>query len=199
MTINLSKKLPIAGIDYWPDAADWVEPLTEPPTPPSLIWQALLFLVVFAALQVSWLLLRDNNIGHFIRGDVTVKPAVMLINWLSPQIHATAFGNQILANGGGLVIKLGCEGVEALFILIAAFVTAPLSRAAMLKGILVGTLFVYGFNQLRILVLFYTFRSDKALFSLLHNTIAPLALIGLAGVFFYLWLAKYGKQVQVVT
>jgi exosortase family protein XrtM len=189
----VNNKIPIAGIDYWPDAADWVEPLPESKTAPSLVWQALLFLLVFAVLQVSWLLVRDHHLGHFIRGDVTVKPAVMLINWFSPQIHATAYGNQILANGGGLVIKLGCEGVEALFILMAAFVTAPLAPVDKLKGILYGTLFVYVFNQIRILVLFYSFRADKDLFELLHNTIAPLALIALAGVFFYFWLTKYGQ------
>ena len=190
----MTKKTPIAGIDYWPDATDWQNAPTPTHNPPSLIVQALLFVSVFAVLQVSWLLVRDNSVGHFIRGDVTVKPAVALINLISPQIHATAFGNQILANGGGLVIKLGCEGVEALFVLIAALVTASLPRSALLKGMLWGTLFVYGFNQVRILVLFYAFRSDKALFGLLHNTIAPLVLIGFAGIFFYLWLAKYGHQ-----
>lgn len=193
----MSKKIPIAGVDYWPDAAEWDNIPTPSPEPPSLIVQALLFLLVFATLQVGWLLIRDNAFGYFIRGDLTVKPAVMLINTLSPQIHAKAYGNQILAAGGGLVVKLGCEGVEALFILIAAFVTAPLSRADKLKGILCGTLFVYGFNQIRILVLFYAYRADKPLFYLLHGTIAPLALIALAGLFFHWWLVKHSTDKSV--
>lgn len=193
----MSKKIPIAGVDYWPDAADWENIPTPSPEPPSLIDQALLFLLVFALLQVGWLFVRDNAFGHWVRGDLTVKPAVMLINTLSPQIHATAYGNQILAAGGGLVVKLGCEGVEALFILIAALVTAPLSRKSILNGVLYGTLFIYSFNQLRILALFYAFRADKPLFYLLHGTIAPLALIALAGLFFHWWLVKHstGKPV----
>lgn len=143
---------------------------------------------------MGWLFLRDNTFGHFIRGDLTVKPAVMLINTFSPQINATAYGNQILAAGGGLVVKLGCEGVEALFILIAALVTAPLSRKSILNGIFYGTLFIYSFNQLRILALFYAFRADKPLFYLLHGTIAPLALIALAGLFFHWWLVKHSTD-----
>jgi len=190
----LSKKIPIAGVDYWPDAADWQNIPPPSPEPPSLIVQALLFLLVFALLQVGWLLVRDNAFGHWVRGDLTVKPAVMLINTLSAQIHATANGNQILAAGGGLVVKLGCEGVEALFILIAALVTAPLSRKSILNGIFYGTLFIYSFNQLRILALFYAFRADKPLFYLLHGTIAPLALITLAGLFFHGWLVKYSTD-----
>lgn len=190
----MSKKLPIAGIDYWPDATDWHNIPTPTPEPPSLVVKALLFLLVFAVLQVSWLFLRDNTFGHFIRGDLTVKPAVMLINSLSPQIHAKAYGNQILAAGGGLVVKLGCEGLEALFILIAALATAPLPRKAILNGIAFGTLFIYTFNQLRILGLFYAYRADKPLFHFLHGTIAPLVLIVLAGLFFHWWLVNHSTH-----
>jgi len=158
---------------------------------PSLFRQALEFLLIFICLQFSWLSERDQEFGHFIRGNITVKPAVMLINLLSPQIHAVAFGNQIIAPGGGLVIKLGCEGLEALFILIAAFATSSLSRSTMFMGIFIGTLYIYALNQARILLLFYTNRVDKALFHLLHTTIAPMVLITLVGLFFHWWLKTH--------
>jgi exosortase family protein XrtM len=191
----LHKKQPKAGIDYWPNQLEWTDAPKHKTKQPSLIIQALLFLLVFAILQVGWLLVRDNAFGHFIRGDMTVKPVVKLINFLSPQINAMALGNQIIAPGGGLVVKLGCEGVEALFILLAAFLITPLSRSAMLKGILFGTVLVYVLNQARILLLFYAFRADKPLFLLLHGTIAPIALIALAGLFFHWWLMKYGTAI----
>lgn len=56
--------------------------------------QAVLFLLVFGILQVSWLLVRDNAFGHFIRGDITVKPAVHVINIITPQVKATALLNK---------------------------------------------------------------------------------------------------------
>jgi exosortase family protein XrtM len=186
----MSETKPIAGIDYWPNADEWKKQPTPPPKPPSLIVHAVLFLLVFTILQVGWLLVRDNNFGHFIRGDLTVKPAVSLINTLSPSIHASALGNQIKAKGGGLVIKLGCEGVEALFILIAAIVNAPLSRMAKLNGILWGTLLIFVVNQARIVALFYAFRADKSIFYFLHGTFAPLMLIVIAGLFFHWWIVK---------
>lgn len=186
----MSKKSPIPGVDDWPDATDLQEMPPQPPNPTSLVEHALLFLLVFSSLQVMWLLVRDNYFGHFIRGDLTVRPAVSLINTLTPSINATALGNQILAQGGGLVVKLGCEGVEALFLLLAALVTAPLSWRHKLTGIAYGTLFIYMFNQLRILSLFYAFRVDKQAFYLLHGTIAPLILVALGGVFFQWWLLK---------
>ena len=184
----MNNKKPIAGIDYWPDSAEWKNPLPEQPT---LFRQTFVFILTFICLQFSWLLLRDHTIGHFIRGEITVKPAVLLINLLSPKIHAVSFGNQIIAAGGGLVIKLGCEGLEAIFILISAFAASSISRSSKFTGIFIGTLYIYALNQTRILLLFYTNRADKALFHLLHTTIAPMVLITLVGFFFHWWLKTH--------
>lgn len=178
----MSKKLPIPGIDYWPDEKEW---LTPKPEQPPLFSQAFLFILVFACLQLGWLMQRDHDLGHFIRGEITVKPAVMLINLLSPHVHAVAFGNQIIASGGGLVIKLGCEGLEVFFILVAAIASSSLSISSMLKATLAGVIYIYLLNQARILILFYTNRTDKALFHLLHTSIAPMVMIALVGLFFH--------------
>jgi exosortase family protein XrtM len=186
----MHKNRPIPGVDYWPDQNEWSN--DTPPKPPSLFIQALGFIILFILFQASWQMVRDEAIGHFVRGEITVKPAVKLINILSPEIGAVANGNQIKASGGGLVIKIGCEGVEALFILMAALLTANMGWRAKLGGILIGTAFVYVFNQARILGLFYAFRMDKPFFYFLHGAVAPLALIGLAGLFFNYWLIKYG-------
>jgi exosortase family protein XrtM len=185
---EMENKSKIAGVDYWPDN---IHQVNQSGKSPSLLRQAILFLFIFALFQVGWLLIRENAFGHFVRGEITVKPAVALINLFSPTIDAQAIGNQILAPGGGLVIKLGCEGLEAMFILIAAMVISNVNFKNKLKGILTGILLVYGLNQARILLLFYTNRTDKALFHLLHATIAPIVLIALVGIFYYWWLSKH--------
>ena len=192
----MPKKKQIAGIDYWPDNTEFVNQ-HEPK--PSLLRQTILFFFIFALLQVGWLLLRDNAFGHFVRGEITVKPAVTLINLLSPSINAQALGNQIIAPGGGLVIKLGCEGLEAMFILIAAIIASSVKFKNMISGLLMGTLLVYVLNQARILILFYTNRADKALFHLLHATIAPIILIAIVGIFYYWWLNKNQITINPLT
>lgn len=195
---------PIPGVDYWPDQSEWPsqeKDYQEKYTPEnphqdkpnlagSLFTQALVFILLFILMQAGWQMVRDDDIGHFIRGTVTVKPAVMLIHLLTPQIQASALGNQILAPGGGLVIKIGCEGIEALFILIAGLFSVTMAWRAKLSGIILGLVLIYTVNEIRILILFYAFRADKALFQLLHGTIAPLALIAIAGLFYHYWLLK---------
>ena len=188
---------PIPGIDYWPDQSEWPSQEKQRPENPhqdqanpagSLIKQALVFILLFILMQAGWQMVRDDAIGHFIRGTVTVKPAVMLIHLLTPHIQASALGNQILAPGGGLVIKIGCEGIEALFILIAGLLSVTMAWRAKLSGMLLGLIQIYFVNEIRILVLFYAFRTDKAFFQLLNGTIAPLALIAIAGLFYHYWL-----------
>ena len=188
---------PIPGVDYWPDQSEWPSQEKQRPENPHqdqanpaglLIKQALVFILLFIFMQAGWQMVRDDAIGHFIRGTVTVKPSVMMIHLLTPHIQASALGNQILAPGGGLVIKIGCEGIEALFILIAGLFSVTMAWRAKLSGMLLGLMLIYVVNEIRILVLFYAFRADKALFQLLHGTIAPLALIAIAGLFYHYWL-----------
>jgi exosortase/archaeosortase family protein len=185
---------PIPGVDYWPDQSEWPSQNNtnqENPSPAgALLKQALVFILLFILMQAGWQMVRDEAIGHFIRGTITIKPAVMLIHLLTPQIAASAVGNQILAPGGGLVIKIGCEGVEALFILIAALMSVTMAWRNKCLNIFLGTGLIYIVNEVRILILFYAFRSDKALFQLLHGTIAPLALIAIAGLFYHYCLIK---------
>jgi exosortase/archaeosortase family protein len=185
---------PIPGVDYWPDQSEWPSQNNtnqENPSPAgALLKQALVFILLFILMQAGWQMVRDEAIGHFIRGTITIKPAVMLIHLLTPQIAASAVGNQILAPGGGLVIKIGCEGVEALFILIAALMSVTMAWRNKCLNIFLGTGLIYIVNEVRILILFYAFRSDKALFQLLHGNIAPLALIAIAGLFYHYCLIK---------
>ena len=93
----------------------------------------------------------------------------------------------IRAPGGGLNILNGCEGLEALFLLIAAFAVAPLTWQAKLLGAGLGVLVVFAVNQARILVLFYAYRADHALFDQLHSTVTPIAVVLLVSAYFYVW------------
>lgn len=184
---SISSK-PILGADYWPD--NFVEQDT-PPKQMGVVTQVIIFLLCFTLLQFGWQVVRDDDFGHFVRGAATVKPATQMIHWLSPQIDAVANGNQIKASGGGIVVKIGCEGLEAMFILIAAFIVAPLKWMPKLVGMLLGTLLIYLSNQVRIVSLFYAYRADKPLFYLLHGTITPIVLVTIACLFFYFWLARF--------
>ncbi|MGZ3238773.1 MAG: exosortase/archaeosortase family protein [Burkholderiaceae bacterium] len=160
----------------------------------ALIFQAIFFLFAFMLLQGLWLAARDTWIERFSVNTVTVKTAVTLINSLTSEVGAIAIENRIDAPGGGITIANGCEGTDALFLLVAAIAACPFSWRVRVVGLLTGSFLVLALNQIRIITLFYAFRNDKALFGLLHHTVAPIALIAAASLFFLAWSTHHSRR-----
>jgi exosortase/archaeosortase family protein len=125
--------------------------------------------------------------------DVTVRPAVTLVNLLTPTVSARAAGPTMRAQGGSLKIINGCDGTEALFLLSAAFLVAPLPWRYRVRGLLLGVPVVFVVNELRIIALFYANRADRSLFDLLHGTVTPIAVILLVAGYFYACLVAHAR------
>jgi exosortase/archaeosortase family protein len=164
------------------------EPAPHVPDNRAAIWRSVLvFVMVIALLQCGWKLARDTAVERAVIHVATVQTSVALIHLLTPEVQAQAQGARIRAPGGGINILNGCEGTEALFLLIAAMAAHRASWRQRLVGFVAGTVAVFGLNQLRVLALFYSFRSDPALFDQLHGLVTPLLLIGAAVILFAAW------------
>jgi exosortase/archaeosortase family protein len=148
-----------------------------------------LFVAVFAVLQLSWQGARGTRLEQVVVHDLTVVPAVAVVNWITPRVDARALGFSLRAPGGGLNILNGCEGLEALFLLVAALSVAPLPWRSRLLGLILGAPFVFVLNQVRIVTLFYAALSSHTLFDSLHSIVTPIAVILAVAVYFYAWLA----------
>jgi exosortase/archaeosortase family protein len=164
-----------------------------------VILRAVVFAVAFVLLQLSWQGLRGTVVERVVVQEVTVRSAVLLVNALTPDVHARGDGISVRARGGGLRIENGCEGMEVWFLLFAAFLVAPLPRKSRCLGFLLGTAVVFIVNQLRILALFYANRDDHALFDLLHATVTPVAVILLVAGYFYVWLIFSARRPAAAT
>ncbi|MBI5751405.1 MAG: archaeosortase/exosortase family protein [Hydrogenophilales bacterium] len=151
----------------------------------------LIFMAAFIALQWAWGQARGTVVERLIIDQATVRPAAFLVNLISPSTSAYADGSRLKAPGGGINILNGCEGTEVLFLLYAALLAAPFAWRARLLGTVAATLFVYVLNQVRIIALFFAYRSDVALFDALHGMLAPLLLIACSLLFFLYWLQRY--------
>jgi exosortase/archaeosortase family protein len=161
---------------------------TEGPRPGRpLVVVALLFMLLFGAMEVAYDAFRGSAFEHWVIGDLTVRPTAWLLNAITPEVGVQAIGNQLRAPGGGLVVKKGCEGVEIMFMLIAAFgaVSLPWKRKAL--GLGLGVVFVFAINQVRLIALFYAYRYDGELFNLLHGTVTPVVLVLLVALYCLAW------------
>ncbi|MCH8180649.1 MAG: exosortase/archaeosortase family protein [Proteobacteria bacterium] len=159
-------------------------PHAPAPRPTAPLWRlALVFLLTLGALQWGWASLRGTPAERLVIDQATVGTAAALVRWVTPEVAAQARGSRIQAPGGGINVLNGCEGTEVLFLLWAALLAAPLSWRWRVQGALLGALWVFALNQLRLLALFYSYRDDRALFNLLHGLVAPGALVAAALVF----------------
>jgi exosortase/archaeosortase family protein len=154
------------------------------------------FALVLVLLQWGWGAARGGMIERMVINDATVKPAVLLINTWTPEARAIAVGASIKAQGGGINVLNGCEGTEVLFLLIAALVAYPISWRFRALGMLTGTFLVYLLNQMRLLALFYSYRSDRALFDQLHGLVAPLMLIALS-IAFLITMIRWDARIRL--
>lgn len=147
---------------------------------------ALVFAIVVVLLQWGWGAARGTAIERAVIDDATVMTVASMINTWTPEAQALAVGASIKAPGGGINILNGCEGTEVLFLLIAGLVAYPMSWRWRAIGTVAGMAYVFVLNQLRLLALFYSYRTDRTLFDLLHGLIAPMLLIAMSLAFMVL-------------
>jgi exosortase family protein XrtM len=170
---------------------------TDKPQKPLPAWlSALVFLSVFFILQMSYDACRGSDFEHFILGDMTVAPTAALINLLTPTVQVKALGNQLIALGGGITVLKGCEGTEIMFMLVAAFAAIVMPWRRRLVGLGLGIGLVFCLNQLRLLLLFYVYRSEPSLFNLLHGTVTPIVLVLCVALYALYWMGDSREIAQ---
>ena len=156
-----------------------------------------LFASLLVLMQFGWGAIHDSSLVRNVINEMTVNPAAWMIALISPEIHAQAIGSRLVAPGGGINILNGCDGVDVVLLLVAAMLVAPITPRWRLMGMLTGSGLIYLCNQLRILALFYAYRSDKSLFNLLHGIVAPFLLVLISAVFYFVWLGILNRQISL--
>jgi exosortase/archaeosortase family protein len=154
----------------------------------------LIFLAAFLTLQYAWEMSRGSPIERAVIDHATVAPAAWLIDSLWPGQEIRAEGHRLVSPQGRLNVLNGCEGLETLFLLIAAVLAYPFPWRTRLIGSLLGTLLVYGLNQARLVLLWHAFQQDRALFGLLHGTVLPLAMVAVCLLGFLWFVARYDPR-----
>ena len=152
------------------------------------VGRLLTFAVLFTVLQAAYESLRGDGWDSLIIGSLTVAPSAAIVDAIDPTVGAHAQGARIIARTEWLAILPGCEGAEAYLVLLSGVLCARRGWRETLLGLGLGLFVVYVGNLSRIVGLFFAALHDRALFSLLHAYLAPLALVGVAAMYFALWL-----------
>ena len=152
------------------------------------------FLAIFGALDYGYYLARDTVIERLIVDRLTVRPAAVFINLLFPAASAKASGHDLFSTFGEINIVQGCEGTEAMFLLIAAILPFPARLKTKVLGITGGVLLLYILNQLRLLLLMVFLHSHQDWFGAIHGLIAPTFIVTAGCLFFLAWVSAVVRQ-----
>ena len=104
--------------------------------------------------------------------------------------HAVAFGKvlQSTSNGFAISIERGCNGVEAVIILVAAMLAFPAPWKHRLVGIGLGFIAIQALNLVRIISLFYLGQWNRVWFDWFHLYLWQALIVLDALIAFLIWL-----------
>ena len=148
----------------------------------------LLFLVCLAALFTTELLqpVQAHVIVPFTSSLAHVS--VFLMRLFDSRVVAQNDAIVDALDGGGIQIVAGCNGVEAVLILVSAVLAFPAPWKHKLAGIAIGFGAIQALNLVRIISLYYLQRWNHVWFEWFHLYLWQALIILDALVFWLIWL-----------
>ena len=148
----------------------------------------LLFLLFLTALFVAELLQPVDRHVIVPFTSAIADVCVWIVGIFDP--HAIAYGKilQSTTSGFAISIERGCNGVEAVIILLSAMLAFPASWKHKLAGIGIGFLAIQAMNIVRIISLFYLGQWSRLWFDWFHLYLWQALIVLDALVVFLVWL-----------
>jgi len=152
----------------------------------------VLFLVKFfgillgAYLLIAWNPVNDHVIVPFTEGIAQASGAILNLIGQGVTVHGTV----VTSPRFGVNINNGCNGVEAMLILLASIVAFPASLKARAVGLLLGAIAVQLLNFVRIVTLYLLGAYQPKVFDMFHTAVWQIVIILAAIGFFLIWSAR---------
>jgi exosortase H (IPTLxxWG-CTERM-specific) len=154
---------------------------------PQVLFLLKFFAVLLGAyLLIAWKPVNDNVIVPFT--GLIAQGSGALLNLIGQDV--TTAGTVIRSSRFAVNINNGCNGVEAMLILLASIVAFPASLKARAAGLVLGALAVQVLNAIRIVTLYLLGAYQPRWFDLFHTAVWQIAIIMAAIGFFLLWSSR---------
>ena len=159
----------------------------------------LLFLAILAVLFAAELLQPVDRHVIVPFTSAIAQVCVWIVHTFDP--HAIAYGKilQSTSDGFAISIERGCNGVEAVIILVAAMLAFPAPWKHKLAGIGVGFVAIQAMNLLRIISLFYLGQWNRTWFDWFHLYLWQALIVLDALVVFLFWLRWLPREARQAT
>lgn len=154
---------------------------------PQVLFLLKFFLILTGAyLLIAWNPVNDNVIEPFTAS--IARGSAVILRALGES--ATVTGTLIRSPRFAVNINNGCNGVEAMLILLASIVSFPAPLKARAMGLALGALTVQFINAVRIVTLYFLGAYYPQLFDAFHTAVWQIVIILTAIIFFLIWSAR---------
>ena len=147
-------------------------------------------ILVPAYLLIAWNPVNDHVIEPFSRTLATLSAFVLNLLGQGVEVIGTVVGSPRFS----VDINNGCNGVEAMLILLASILAFPASVRARAAGLLTGVLIVQVLNGIRVVSLYLLGLYQPQLFDVFHTAIWQSVIIAAAILFFLVWSTRVGPH-----
>ena len=127
----------------------------------------------------QWITSVSGSILHMLGQDVRVE------------------GTMILSSAFAVNIANGCNGVEAMLLVIAAIGAFPAGPMSRISGVLAGGVAIQLLNFVRIVTLFLLGRYYESVFQLFHTAVWQILIVLAGVVIFLVWSSKFATPARV--
>lgn len=154
---------------------------------PQVLFLVKFFAILIAAyLLIAWNPVNDNVIVPFTAAIARSSGALLKMMGENVKVVDTTISSNLF----GVNINNGCNGVEAMLILLASIVAFPASLKARATGLFLGAVVVQILNAIRIITLYLLGAYHPRLFDLFHTAVWQIVIIMAAIGFFLVWSAR---------
>ena len=148
----------------------------------------LLFLVILAGLFTAELLQPVERHVILPFTSAIAQVCVWIVGMFDSSVIAYGKVLQSTSADFAISIERGCNGVEAVIILVAAMLAFPAPWKHKLAGIGIGFIAIQALNLVRIISLFYLGQWNRFWFDLFHSYLWQALIVLDALVVFLVWL-----------
>jgi exosortase family protein XrtM len=145
------------------------------------------FGVLFSALFIVLFAVRDTRADQMLLDVLALHPSAWIITFLAGD-PVQVSGASLISPHARLNVLAGCDGRDALLLLLAAVGATRAGWIWKLLGAAFGVLLVCALNYLRITALYFVLKMDRQGFDLMHGYLLPaFVIVGLV-MYFVWWL-----------
>ena len=136
------------------------------------------------------------QIGPFVNGTMTVRPAAGVVGFLAPSEHVRARGDRIQSRLAYIRVAQGCEGIDVMLMFTAALLAVSMSWRRRALACVTGVGVIWVCNLMRVAGLWFCMRYWPSHFQAMHVIVGQTVIVVVAILLFAGWTLSAPAEQQ---